>query len=76
METAKEPKTVLFMFSQLNALDNVPLHWIKSVNVVGNNLLFNCVNDLGETFPLHKLRTDFIVNQIKGYEIQTVGEEL
>lgn len=69
-------KEVMFMFSQLNPLDNVPLDSIVSVHVVGNNLIFNTLDAEGAKVPLHKHRTPFIVNQIKGFDIQTYGEEL
>jgi len=61
-------KTVLFMFAQLDPLDNVPVTDISKIEKVDNRLHFHVLKD-GNNTVITKPATPFIMNQIDGFQI-------
>lgn len=62
----------LFFFSQLNPLDNCPLHWIKAADIVGKQVKFKLVDDTGLRCELSKPLNPFLQIQIDEFGIETI----
>jgi len=67
-------KVMFFFHKQAPLLDAIPVDNIQSVEVVGNKLLFNTIDEAGVRRPIEKHKTEYIMNQIYGYNIEIQGE--
>mgnify|MGYP001553653906 CR=1 FL=1 len=65
---------ILFFFSQLNALDVVPLSEIITIEVNGNELLFKIVDSEGNRIEKRRPITRFVANQIKDFALEVYGD--
>ena len=60
----------LFFFSQMNALDTVPIHHITAVEIFGDTAKFKLVDDEGQRSEKLKPLTRFVFNQIEQYGLE------
>lgn len=60
---------ILFFFSQINPLDNIPVRFIKRVEIFDEKVTFDIVGDDGLRRAETKIKTRFMMNQLEGFEL-------